>query len=236
MEEWGIKMGDFQWRLVKFLEMSGGCYIIPCVGHTGLHLSIHPSNQEFAYPHIHFKSDRLGIHEDVEFDDRFFSPECWQNKVERIISSFEVGCDIKSCDNQVLVFPNLNQLVSETPTQHYFNLYSILDGEFYMTEEKKVPSLAKKIKCDPLIGFTERNQMLFVDKECQIRFCPQKIFQTLLGSNNLFSNSFETAFHKVICQLKDKIPINSQKIIPKNAIQMFESLKNRRPKIKLIHY
>ena len=220
LEEWGIEVGDFQWTLCKFLDKSSGLYIIPCLGHTGLHLSVHPSNQNYPSPHIHFKSDKHGIHEDVVLDDSFFSPEYWQNKVEKVISSFEFGYDIGLGDNQVFIFPELNQLVSETPNQHYFNLNSILDGKFYITKEKKVPSLFRKINCDPLIGFTEENQMLFVDRECQIRFKPQEIFKKLLGSNNLFSDSFENALNKVIYQLKDKVPINSQRIIPQSIKKM----------------
>ncbi len=90
LEKWGIKLGNSQWTLFKFLEKSSGCYIVPCFGNTGLHLSIHPSSQKYPYPHVHFKSDKFGIHEDVDLDDSLFSPEYWLDKVECLISLFEL--------------------------------------------------------------------------------------------------------------------------------------------------
>ena len=84
---------------------------------------------------------KFGIHEDVEFDDRFFSAEYCHNEVECLISSFELGWKTDLSDNQVLLFPNPSKMVVETNNQHFFNLNSIIDGTFYMTEEKKVPSL-----------------------------------------------------------------------------------------------
>lgn len=182
-----------------------------------LHYTLHRSNwitsfysskcQEYPYPHIHFKSNKLKIHEDVEIDERFFSPEYWQNKLESLISSFECGYNTDLGDNQVFVLPKLDQFV-DSNNQHYFNLNSIIDGKYYITEEKKLPSLVRKIKCDSLIGFTDKNQILLVDKNDQIRFRPDKIFKLLINNNNLLMPSFEDALNNVIFQLKEKVPTN----------------------------
>lgn len=245
LEKWGIKLGNSQWALFKFLEKSSGWYIVPCFGNTGLHLSIHPSSQEYPYSHVHFKSDKLGIHEDVDLDDSLFSPEYWLDKVECLISLFELGCNVELDDNQVMVLPNLSHLIEETNNQHFFNLNSIFDGTFYMTEEKKIPLLIRKLTRNSIIGaldyfsvgITGNKQILFpFDKEHLFRFDYDKFLNTLFESNNSLFSSFEQAFNKVVWQLQSKISVYPHKFIPDNIMQEFERVKRRKPRFQLITY
>lgn len=245
LEEWGIILGNSQWKLLTFKEKISGYYIISHIGNTGLHLSIHPSNQKYLAPHVHFTSDNLEIHEDVNLDYDFFSPDYWLSRVEQIIQLFEIENNAELGDNPVLFLPNLNQLIVETNNQHFFNLNSIIDGKFFVTEEKKIPLLVSKLKREvglrvsdcSIVGITEDKQILLpFDREHIIRFEYDKLFETILRSNKSFFNSIEQTLNRVGCQLQSKIPVLTHNLVPSNIMQEFENMKRRKPKLQLIQF
>ncbi len=236
-EEWGIKLGDFHWKLLKILEKSSGCYIIPCLGKTGLHLSIHPRSREYAMPHIHFKSDKLKIHEDVMLDESFLNEKYWLEKVEQFISLFELGCNAKLDSTRVFVLPQFNQLLEKADNRSYFNLDSIIDGRIYDTKEKAVPSLIKKLKSETLFGINENKQIvLFEGKENTIRFDPNQFSKILMDNDSLFFSPIENSLKRVMQQLQSRIPVYPAQTIPSQFLQQIQILQRRKPKFQIIEY
>jgi hypothetical protein len=236
-EEWGIKLGHIHWKLLKILEMSSGCYIIPCLGDTGLHLSFHPSTEEYSMPHVHFKADKLEIHEDVTLDESCYSKEYWLEKVEQFISLFELGCNAKLDNTRVLVLPDFSQLIDGNDRQRYFNLDSIIDGRIYSTKERTVPALAKKLQREVLLGINENNQLLlFEDKENLIKLDPNQFSKTLMDNDSAFFNPIKNTLETVMQQLQSRIPVYPPNIIPSPFFQQLQNIQRRKLKFQIIEY
>jgi len=237
--EFGIQFGESYWKFFEFVvnPVSKDAYWILSIPDVALHLSIH-SPKPPMYPnwHLHWKSEPLGIDEDV--DDTFFSPEDWKVWAMEWLENFKYY--EPSSDENVTVFPLLTDAQrietlgkrERTIIDAGGFIQTISNGTFYRTKVRKLPLLIKERLHGNMniCGLSESGMIMPIDPETMIEIDPrtlnmEKLMRSKIGS--LF-NPMEKALETV----QRTNPNSLQRWFPSPDIDSFlNSTENSKPKI-----
>ena len=251
--EMGIAFGNTYWKVLKFkmYEMSKDCYFIFPIPDIGLKFSFHtPRPPYHPNSHVHIKSDKLDIHEDI--DATFFSPDFLRNTAMEWIESWNFGYCQPSSDEDVMVIKtnSINNFVKhevqgkkEKMVLNMGSAMEMLNGTFYSTKAKRLPLLLRRIsKDDPaldlrrdlsIICLSQDRIIIPISTDEIIEFEYRKLLEKMNNTGfKLLTNPMQRAFEEV-SKLK---PNALQQWFPSVGIEnhinrVFGSLNQGKPRI-----
>lgn len=237
--EFGVRFGEFYWKLFKLMvnPVSKNAYCVIPIPDVALHLSIHsPKLPTYPNWHMHWRSEPLGIDEDVDGD--FFSPDDWQEWAIEWIEGFKYH--EAPSDENVTVFPVMtNAQRIETLGKREKTIIdaggfmqTISTGTFYRTTVGKLPLLIKdRLHGNTSIcGLSESGMIMPIDPETMIEIDPSTVNMERLMRSNI--GSLFDPMMKALERVQSTNPNCLQRWFPSPDIEGFlNSMKNSKPKI-----
>lgn len=144
--EFGVSVADNYWQIVKIVDKPSGMYVIFTIPKVGLHISFHPPNLANPNFHLHVKSAKFGIEEDIDTD--FLSDFSSTQWVDEFLQVFRIQPTID--DQRIMVLPP-NLFASGSPCFQFgdaksiINLDNLLNGTFYLTQGRNLPKLQRHL-------------------------------------------------------------------------------------------
>jgi hypothetical protein len=241
--EFVVQLGKSYWQLLIFVEnpISKDAYWIFPIPDVPLKLSIHlPKPPMHPNLHLHWKSEPLGIHEDVY--DSPLSPEDWQVWAMELLENFKFH--EPSSDENVTVFPLLTDAQrietlgkrERTVVDVGRFMQTICNGTFYRTKVKRLPLLMREKPYGNMsvCAFSESGMIIPIDSETMIEIDPHSInVEKLMRSN--FSSIFDP-MEKAFATIQRISPNSFQRWFPSPRVEDFleeitDPLKHSKPKI-----
>ncbi len=241
--EIGIQFGDSYWKLFKFVvnPVSKDAYLFIPIPDVALHLSIHsPKLPTYPNWHLHWRSEPLGIDEDVE--SNLFSPVDLQKWAMEWLEGFNYH--EAASDEDVTVFPlftdaqRMETLGRRNKTVLDFGrlIQTMSKGTFYRTKVRKLPLLMRKKPYGniSLCALSENGMILPIDTETMIEIDPHAFdMKRLMGCN--VDSIFKPA-ERAIEVIQRTSPNSFQRWFPTSDFEgwieeTINPLKNSKPKI-----
>jgi len=234
--EIGIAFEDNYWKLFKIREISNNLYLIPSIPHIGLHLSVHLPRAGYPGAHVHVKSEKLGIEEDI--DTVSFLDESLNRYISEFLNCFKLR---PLNDERVIVLPPkfLEGLRHETQNRKERTVLDlgtfiegIAGGTFYITEAEKLPLLFERIlgansgmdfyenAC--VFGVTEKKLIMPVSPDAMIEFNYRRLFGQL--NRDIFGDAFGDAMSRTFTTVSNRAQEAIQQWVPSG---MFSDLEKR---------
>lgn len=173
--EYGIRAGNSNFNIFKIHEDPNSFYFIFGFPEIGLHFSFHKPTSQLPKFHAHIKSEKIGIHDDLDLPDELFSSECWNHKIQKFIDRSADWLNPDLGDEPVLLIPSLTEALSFSGKQrrHLVDLGYAFKGPFITTEANRINDLFDKLPSiyplgsirDTLIAIKDPNNIIAVDRD-----------------------------------------------------------------------
>jgi len=233
--EIGVAFEDNYWKLFRIRETSNNLYLIPLIPQVGLHLSVHFQRAVYPGVHVHVKSEKLGIEEDIGTE--FFSEESLKRYALGFLKCFRLR---PLNDERVMVLPPkfldaFKQDARNGKEKTVLELGAFIEGiareTFYITQERRLPLLLERISransgmdfyekgC--IFGITEKKMVMPVSPDAMIEF-DHRLFDQL--SMSMFGNALGDAMSRAFDTVSNRAPDALKQWVP---YSMFKDLEKR---------
>jgi hypothetical protein len=236
--EISVAFEDVYWKLFRFKETPNNLYLIPLIPHVGLHLSMHFQRAKYLGVHLHVKSEKLGIEEDI--GTMFFSEESLKRYTLEFLNCFRLR---PLNDEQVIVLPPKFLEAFKHDTQNgkertVLDLGSFVEGitrgTFYKTQARRLPLLFDTVLDEDfygqgcVFGVTEKKMIIPINPSTMIELDHHRLFDQL--KMTLFGDALGDAMSRAFDAVSNRTPNALKQWVPYN---MFKDLERRLRSVRL---
>ena len=245
--EIGVVFDDVYWKLFRIKETPNNLYLIPLIPQVGLHLSVHLQRVVYPSVHVHVKSEKLGIEEDI--GTMFFSEESLNRYISGFLNCFRFR---PLTDERVMVLPpkfleafrhDIRNGKERTVLDLGAFIEGMAEGTFYITEAEKLPLLFERMlgansgmdfyENTYILGITEKKLIVPVSPDAMIELNHRRLFDQL--NMSMFGDALGDAMSRAFDAVSNRAPDALKQWVP---YSMFKDLEKRvrlvRPKKPIV--